>query len=139
MSIDYNQIVLGSAEKRQTILKQNSRQSAITIIDAVTADGEYLTPGIVFKGEAQQYQWFKREVLELVPDWHFAHSPNGWTSNEIGAEWVHRILVPQLNPKRTVDNEVDHSQPIVLLLDGLEIHRSVGLFLYFMWLRALIE
>lgn len=112
-------------------MKQSSQQATITIIDAVTATGDYLNPGIVFKGESQQYQWFKREVLKLVPDWHFAHSPNGWTSNDIGAEWVHRILVPQMNQKRMDKGEVDYSQPILLLLDGHESHRSVSLFSFF--------
>lgn len=95
-----------------------TRVPTITIIDAVTATGCYLDPTIIFKGESTQYQWFKRDVIKLVPNWLFTHSPYGWTSNEIGAAWIHDGLVPQTNKLRLdEDGEVDYSKPVLLILD----------------------
>lgn len=107
-------------------MKGQAQQSLVTIIDAVTAKGLYLDPGIIFKGEAAQYQWFEEEMLKLIPGWHFTVSPNGWSSNEIAVYWVEKILLPQINKLRLdKDGNVDESRPILLILDGHDSHRSV--------------
>lgn len=122
-----NTVVLGSSEKTQTTVKGQSQQSLVTIIDAVTAKGIYLEPGIIFKGEASHYQWFEEEMLKLLPGWHFTVSPNGWSSTEIAVFWVEKVLLPQMNKLRVnKDGTVDGSRPILLILDGHDSHRSIS-------------
>jgi hypothetical protein len=33
-------------------------------------------------------------------DWHFMHSENGWTSNDIGVYWLEEHFIPQTQPPR---------------------------------------
>lgn len=54
--IEIDQFVLGSSARKTGFVKGNSTSSLITIIDAVTAAGRYLKPGIVFKGQNLQSQ-----------------------------------------------------------------------------------
>lgn len=47
-------LVLGTKETKQSLVKTGGSRSWVTIIDAITAAGRYLDPGIVFKGKELQ-------------------------------------------------------------------------------------
>lgn len=128
--IEGNKTVIGSSAKKQATLKGQKQQPLITIIDAVTATGTYLDPAIIFKGEENQYQWYEREMLKLIPNWFFSVSPNGWSSRRHCVEWVERSLLRQMNPLRTTNGEVDYSRLIVLILDGHDSHHTVSLSIH---------
>jgi hypothetical protein len=51
-----------------------------SLIEAVTTTGRALKLGIIFEGKGLQKQWVLNE-LELIADWHYVASPNGWTDN----------------------------------------------------------
>ncbi|KAF5255643.1 hypothetical protein FOXYS1_13934 [Fusarium oxysporum] len=71
-------------------------------IEAVTATGRALKPGIIFKGKKLQKQWFLNE-FELIADWHYITSLNGWTDNHIALEWLKDVYLPQTEPRDTSD------------------------------------
>lgn len=54
------------------------------MIEAITANGEVLDPGIIFKGKALQEQWFLDEFKKNCPNWRYITLSNGWTNNDIG-------------------------------------------------------
>lgn len=55
---------LGGVETRKAMVKSDQGRSWTTFIEAVTADGRLLEPGIIFKGVNLQVQWFDAEVLK---------------------------------------------------------------------------
>lgn len=112
---------MGSRDTGKPRVKDSSSTSLITIIDAVTASGKYLNPGIIFKGADLQRQWFTREFKKLVPNWKFTVSKNGWTSNEIALYWLEDVFLPQVQKLR---NNVE-SRAVLLILDGHKSHTTV--------------
>ncbi|KAJ3455068.1 hypothetical protein MRS44_013668 [Fusarium solani] len=85
-----------------------------SFIEAVTATGHALKPGIIFKGKELQKQWFLNE-FELIADWHYITSPNGWTDNHIALEWLKDIYLPQIEPR-------DASDARLIILNGHGSH-----------------
>ncbi|KAJ0126839.1 Uncharacterized protein HZ326_30053, partial [Fusarium oxysporum f. sp. albedinis] len=73
--------------KKKAMLKGVQSRTWTSFIEAVTATGRALKPGIIFKGKELQKQWFLNE-FELIADWHYITSPNGWTDNHIALEWL---------------------------------------------------
>ncbi|XP_044723998.1 DDE superfamily endonuclease domain-containing protein [Hirsutella rhossiliensis] len=81
-------LVVGSADpKRKALLKGPQSRNWTSFIEAITADGRVLTPGIIFKGKELQKQWFLTEFGKIA-DWHYITSPNGWTDNHIAIELI---------------------------------------------------
>lgn len=64
--VDIDRFLLGSAERKRTFVQANSPGSLVTIIDCITATGHYLDPGVIFKGQKLQKQYFSR-IQESVP------------------------------------------------------------------------
>ncbi|KAF5704109.1 hypothetical protein FMUND_12698 [Fusarium mundagurra] len=85
-----------------------------SFIEAVTATGRALKPRIIFKGKELQKQWFLNE-FELIADWHYIASPNGWTDNHIALEWLKDVYLPQTEPR-------DASDARLIILDGHGSH-----------------
>ncbi|OBS15188.1 hypothetical protein FPOA_13930 [Fusarium poae] len=91
-------LVVGSADpKRKAFLKGPQTRNWTSFIEAVTADGRALVPGIIFKGKELQKQWFLEEFRQIA-DWYYITSPNGWTDDHIGIEWLERVYLPQTTP-----------------------------------------
>ena len=110
-------LIVGSADpKKRAILKSPQSRSWTSFIECVTADGRVLTPGIIFKGKELQAQWFLKE-FEKIANWHYATSPNGWTDNHLGVEWL-RVYLPQTTP-------ADPSDTRLIILDGHGSHATV--------------
>jgi DDE superfamily endonuclease len=79
-------LVVGSSDpKKKALLKSPQTRTWTSFIEAVTADGRTLKPGIIFKGKELQKQWFLNEFSKIA-DWYFITSPNGWTDNHIAVE-----------------------------------------------------
>jgi hypothetical protein len=68
----------------------------VTVIDCVGADGSVLPPLIIMKGKRPSYAWAKDSELEKA--W-IAASPNGWTDNELGVNWVEKLFEPETRDK----------------------------------------
>ncbi len=104
---------------RKAFFKSDQGHAWSTFIEAVSATGEVLNPGIIFKDKDLQAQWFLQEFQEIAP-WHFICSENGWTSNEIAISWLKEVYLPQ-----TTLLLHDESEARLLILDGHKSHTSV--------------
>ncbi|RKK73942.1 hypothetical protein BFJ68_g18194 [Fusarium oxysporum] len=106
---------IGSSDpKKKAMLKGVQSRTWTSFIEAVTATGRALKPGIIFKGKELQKQWFLNE-FELIADWHYITSPNGWTDNHIALEWLKDVYLPQTEPR-------DASDARLIILDGHGSH-----------------
>jgi hypothetical protein len=70
---------------------------------------------IVISGQYHLSSWYKDSPLP--PDWVIATSPNGWTTKEIGLEWIGHF------EKHTQSRVV--SKYRLLVLDGHESRQSI--------------
>ncbi|KAJ0130553.1 Uncharacterized protein HZ326_26345, partial [Fusarium oxysporum f. sp. albedinis] len=102
--------------RRKAFLKGSQSRTWTTFIEAVTADGRLLKPGIIFKGKELQQQWFIDE-LRGIADWYYITSDNGWTDNHIAVEWLKEVYLPQTQP-------ADESDARLIILDGHGSHVS---------------
>ncbi|KAM5529241.1 transposase [Fusarium oxysporum f. sp. phaseoli] len=110
-------LVIGSSDpRRKAFLKGSQSRTWTTFIEAVTADGRLLKPGIIFKGKELQQQWFIDE-LRGIADWYYITSDNGWTDNHIAVEWLKEVYLPQTQP-------ADESDARLIILDGHGSHVS---------------
>ncbi|KAF6514081.1 hypothetical protein HZS61_006337 [Fusarium oxysporum f. sp. conglutinans] len=110
-------LVVGSSDPRKkAFLKGSQSRTWTSFIEAVTATGRLLKPGIIFKGKELQQQWFIDELKE-VADWYYITSDNGWTDNHIAIEWLREVYLPQTQPD-------DESDARLIILDGHRSHVS---------------
>ena len=66
-------LVVGSSDpKKKALLKSPQSRAWTTFVEAVTADGRVLKPGIIFKGKELQKQWFL-EGFRKIADWYYCH------------------------------------------------------------------
>ena len=75
-------------------------------------------PSSDIQGTEPQTTWFPSIS---VPDWFYTTSENGWTSNNVGLEWLSRVFIPESTPTYGADR--------LLILDGHGSHVSTE----FMW------
>ena len=68
------------------------KQEWITDIECINAAGGALTPMIIFKAKNLNSGWLPPEIPS---DWHFGVSENGWTSNNLGLNWLIKVFEPQ--------------------------------------------
>jgi hypothetical protein len=90
----------------------------ISIIACVSAIGDRLPPTLIYKGVSGDLQttW----IQDFDPARHkanFVTSENGWTSNEIGFEWLKEIYEPQT--RETCSNGL---RKRLLIVDGHSSH-----------------
>ncbi|KAM6513715.1 hypothetical protein FALCPG4_18977 [Fusarium falciforme] len=110
-------LVVGSADpKRKAFLKGPQTRNWTSFIEAITAGGRALIPGIIFKGKELQKQWFLEEFKKIA-DWYYITSPNGWTDDHIGVEWLERVYLPQTMPADDFDARL-------IILDGHGSHAT---------------
>ncbi|RYC79914.1 hypothetical protein BFJ63_vAg17206 [Fusarium oxysporum f. sp. narcissi] len=108
-------LIIGSSDpKKKALLKGVQSCTWTSFIEAITATGRALKPGIIFKGKELQKQWFLNEFA-LIADWHYITSPNGWTDNHIALEWLKDVYLPQTEPR-------DASDARLIILDGHGSH-----------------
>jgi len=92
--IGLDSLVVGSSDpKKKALLKGSQSRSWTSFIEAVTADGRVLKPGIIFKGKDLQKQWFIEEFRKFT-DWFYITLPNRWTDNHITLEWLIEVYLP---------------------------------------------
>ncbi|KAF4456811.1 hypothetical protein F53441_1162 [Fusarium austroafricanum] len=110
-------LVIGSSDpRRKAFLKGSQSRTWTSFIEAVTADGRLLKPGITFKCKELQKQWFIDEFNKIA-DWYYITSDNGWTDNHIAVEWLKEVYLPQTQPE-------DESDAKLIILDGHGSHVS---------------
>jgi hypothetical protein len=75
-------------------------RETVTTIDCICADGTVLPPFIIMKGKYVLARWSQDSPLPASTRW--ACSPNGWTNNVLGVEYI-RAFDEWTAAKRWVD------------------------------------
>ena len=74
--------------KNRTVRQPGSRES-VSIIETITADGSYLPPFLIWKGQQHQETWYQiTEQDERLRGYAYATSANGWTDDSLGLHYI---------------------------------------------------
>jgi hypothetical protein len=108
-------VVTGSEERcGKAKLVQPGDREWTTAIECICADGSVIPPFIIFAGKKHISTWYQDG---LVPeDWPIGVTENGWTTNELGVEWLKHFNAH--TKSRTVGTHR------LLIIDGHESHNS---------------
>jgi hypothetical protein len=106
-------VVIMSENIGKPVILQPGNQEWITTIEAVNTIGWALPPMILLKAKTYQGSWFEDPLIPR--DWWLQTSPNGWTTDEIGLDWLINHFEPY-----TRDRTVGHH--CLLVLDGHSSH-----------------
>jgi len=60
------------------------------LIECINIEGAVLDPFVIFKGKLQMKDWWDHFSCG-----HIAVSPKGWTTNELGVEWLKKCFNPE--------------------------------------------
>lgn len=96
-------------------LAQPGNREWATAIQAINALGWAVPPYLIVKGQYHLASWTHDNHLPL--DWRIAVSKNGWTTNEIGLDWIKHF---DQSTKTRVKGKYR-----LLILDGHESHHSM--------------
>jgi hypothetical protein len=108
-------VVTGTERRGRPKSVQPGKREWITVIQAINAEGQAIPPFIIGPGQYHLATWYRES--NLPDDWAIATSPNGWTDNELGLEWLKHF--DWCTAKRS------NSRYRFLILDGHESHHSV--------------
>ena len=93
---------------------QPGNREWVSIIQGINSYGWAIPPFIIFKAQNHLSAWY--EESSLPQDWVITLSENGWTTNEIGYEWIQHF--DKYTRSRTI------GKYRLLILDGHESHIS---------------
>lgn len=121
MGVIANGMVVTNSERRSNVkMRQPGNREWVTVIQGIGALGFCIPPFIVVSGKYHLSTWY--EDNPFTREWRIATSPNGWTTNEIGLDWIQHFN--QHTKSRTLGAHR------LLILDGHESHHSVEFELY---------
>ena len=109
-------VVTSSERAGRAKAKQPGNREWVTVIQAVNALGWSVPPFVVVKGKYILLSWYNE--FKLPKDWRLSVSDNGWTTNEIGLEWIEHFEEYTRHQKVGVYR--------LLILDGHESHHSTA-------------
>ena len=116
--ITFPGLFIGPSDKKKATKKSQKRSDWRSIIECVSAEGNALPPTVIFEGKNVQQQWFpnnQRDQAKLQ-SWRFICTENGYSSNFVSLEWLHKVFIPLTNP--------GGQDWRLLVLDGHESHVS---------------
>ncbi|KAI1006004.1 hypothetical protein K3495_g2217 [Podosphaera aphanis] len=99
--------LVASSLKKKAYPKIPEDHEWVSTIETISATGQKLPCLVIFTKKSLQSTWFPAKG---VPNWLYTTSENGWTSNQIGFEWLKRIFLPNTTPHQ--------GQWRLLILDG---------------------
>jgi hypothetical protein len=120
--MDETGIALGVCTNSEVIARAGKRKAYktpgdhewVSILETISAAGQKLRCIVIFKGKSLQTTWFPSNFM---PEWLYTTSENGWTSHEIGSEWLKRIFIPDTKP--------NGNRWRLLILDGHGSHVDI--------------
>lgn len=107
-------VVTGSGRRGRPKALQQGDREWVTNVQGVNAIGWAIPPFLIFPGKYHLSAWYKED--ELPRDWVIVVSENGWTTNELGLQWLEHF------DKHTKERTVGSHR--LLILDGNESHNS---------------
>jgi hypothetical protein len=106
-------VVTASERRLRPLQVQPGDREWATLIAAINAIGWVIPPFIIFKAKNHDQAWYHNPK-----DWRIGVSKNGWTTNELGLEWLKHFI--QHTTARTVGSHR------LLIIDGHESHKSLA-------------
>ncbi|KNG44751.1 plasma membrane calcium-transporting atpase 2 [Stemphylium lycopersici] len=79
-----SKVVTSSNRVGRAVVVQPGNREWVTAIECVNASGWCLPPLVILSGKVHQNSWYNGLPL----DWAIGVSDNGWTTNQLGVEWV---------------------------------------------------
>lgn len=74
--------------KNRTVLQPGSRE-LVSVIETIGADGSFLPPFLIWKGQQHQEAWYQiTEQDERLRGYTYATSTNGWTDDSLGLHYI---------------------------------------------------
>jgi hypothetical protein len=67
------------------------KRTMVAAIECVSADGRALLSLIIWPASTHRSNW----TTHKTPEWHYAHSENGYTDSKISLDWLTRVFDPQ--------------------------------------------
>ena len=83
--ISAGMVVTASERRTRPKSVQPGNREWVTVIQGVNAEGWAIPPFVIFKGQLHLSAWYSDDV---PCDWVIAVSDNGWTTNELGFQWL---------------------------------------------------
>jgi hypothetical protein len=108
-------VVTGSERRGRPKAVQPGNREWTTVIQGINAAGWAIPPFLIFAGQYHLSAWYEEE--DIPRDWAIAVSDNGWTTNELGVEWLKHFI-------KHTDGKVVGARRL-LILDGHESHHSL--------------
>jgi hypothetical protein len=108
-------VVTGTEKRNRPKTVQPGNREWVTVIQGVNALGWAIPPFIIFKGLHHLSAWYEGD--DIPSDWTIALSNNGWTTNELGFEWIKHF--DKHTKKKTKGSQR------LLILDGHGSHDTV--------------
>lgn len=79
----------------RTFKEQTNRESC-TLIEAISAAGEYTNPTIIWKAKkAHRMGWYRGESDPKTANWLFGFSEKGYNNKQITLEWLCKLFDPE--------------------------------------------
>ena len=107
-----SKVVTSSDTVGRAATVQPGNRDWVTTIECINASGWCLPPFVILSGKQHQASWYHHIPI----DWVLAVSDNGWTTDELGVEWVkhfNRYTAPRT-----------HGVYRLLILDGHSSHAT---------------
>lgn len=71
----------------------------VSVIECINHGDHEIPLVVIVKGKNPHISWFDLDIATLdIAKWQFASSENGWTSNDIGLEWLKKVFIPSSTP-----------------------------------------
>ncbi|KAL4255103.1 Centromere and Transposable Element-Derived Protein [Pleurotus pulmonarius] len=121
-NMDEKGLVLGATSRSLAIIDRDQStvyeigdgsRELVTAIECISAAGIALRPTIIFKAQKHNLEWGRNNPGGAS----VAISPNGWTDQELGAEWLENDFEPQT--AAFLENKDEYR---LLILDGHNSH-----------------
>jgi hypothetical protein len=113
-------VVTTSDGRGKAKLAQPGNREWATVIQGVNAVGWAIPPFIILAAQYHLANWYRE--CNLPADWRIATTENGWTTNEVGLDWIKHF--DHHTAPRTKGTYR------LLILDGHESHHSTQFELY---------
>ena len=79
-------VVTGTEKRNRPKSIQPGNREWVTVIQGINALGLSIPPFIIFAGQYHLQAWYEGDDIPF--DWAIALSDNGWTTDELGFEWL---------------------------------------------------
>jgi hypothetical protein len=106
-------VVMSSERCKRPKTAQPGNREWVTVIQGINSQGWAIPPFVIFKGQHHLSTWYSEDVPN---DWVLATSENGWTTNELGFQWIQHF--ERHTKQRTTGTHR------LLILDGHKSHHS---------------